>query len=213
MSSPSVRPLTALALTVALAGAVTGCGSSDGSSSAGASGTGAATAGANASSNPAVVDAAFVREMTAHHQLAVSMGTIAKHRAKNVTVRALATRIVRVQNGEIKELQAAAARLKVKLTTASPNMTTMNADAASLGISPTQFGMSMSISSLRQAKNFDETFLAEMIPHHAGAINMARAELAHGGDAKLKSLAQRIVVEQTPEMVEMAKLRNTVAAG
>ena len=56
----------------------------------------------------------------------------------------------------------------------------------------------------------DRDFARAMIPHHQGAIEMARLELLHGQDARLRRLAQGIVVEQSQEI---ALLRNLLASG
>ena len=56
----------------------------------------------------------------------------------------------------------------------------------------------------------DLDFARAMIPHHQGAIEMARAELLYGHDARLRRLAQGIVVEQNQEITLM---RSIVDAG
>jgi hypothetical protein len=49
----------------------------------------------------------------------------------------------------------------------------------------------------------DKDFVAMMIPHHQGAIDMAQAELRHGGNEQLRRIAQEIVVEQQQEIGAM----------
>jgi uncharacterized protein (DUF305 family) len=51
--------------------------------------------------------------------------------------------------------------------------------------------------------NADRDFAAMMIPHHQGAIDMARAELQFGHDLVLRRLAQAIIVEQQQEIEVM----------
>ena len=51
----------------------------------------------------------------------------------------------------------------------------------------------------------DRDFAAMMIPHHQGAIDMARAELAPGRDPVLRRLAQSILVEQAQEIEVMRR--------
>lgn len=53
------------------------------------------------------------------------------------------------------------------------------------------------------AKNLDVAFICGMIPHHQGAIDMAKAELAHGKDPFARRLAQDIVTAQEKEIAEM----------
>ena len=43
-------------------------------------------------------------------------------------------------------------------------------------------------------------FMSMMIPHHQGAIDMAKAILVHSNDRELRNLAQGIVVEQQNEI-------------
>ena len=52
----------------------------------------------------------------------------------------------------------------------------------------------------------DRDFARAMIPHHQGAIEMARLELLHGHDPRLRRLAQGIVVEQSQEITLLRKL-------
>ena len=49
----------------------------------------------------------------------------------------------------------------------------------------------------------DRDFVAMMIPHHQGAIDMAQAELRHGHNEQLRRIAQAIIVEQQQEIVAM----------
>jgi uncharacterized protein (DUF305 family) len=55
------------------------------------------------------------------------------------------------------------------------------------------------------AGNPDHDFAAMMIPHHQGAIDMAKVELLHGKDPVLRRLAQEIIVTQQQEIVVMRR--------
>jgi uncharacterized protein (DUF305 family) len=46
----------------------------------------------------------------------------------------------------------------------------------------------------------DKDFVAHMIPHHQGAIEMAQAELKYGKDPELKRLARNIIKAQHDEI-------------
>jgi len=46
----------------------------------------------------------------------------------------------------------------------------------------------------------DHNFAAMMIPHHQGAIDMAKGELSYGKDPVMRRLAQEILVDQQSEI-------------
>lgn len=53
--------------------------------------------------------------------------------------------------------------------------------------------------------NVDADFLAMMIPHHAGAVDMARLVLQHGRDPVTRQLAEEIIASQTVEIESMTR--------
>ncbi len=63
----------------------------------------------------------------------------------------------------------------------------------------------------------DVDFLAMMVPHHQGAVDMARLVLQHGRDPVTRQLAEEIIAGQTVEIDSMqrrlALLRKDVCAG
>jgi predicted outer membrane protein len=50
---------------------------------------------------------------------------------------------------------------------------------------------------------FDQEFLKEMIVHHQGAIDMAKAALEQSGHPELKELAKNIITAQDAEIAQM----------
>ena len=52
----------------------------------------------------------------------------------------------------------------------------------------------------------DKDFLAAMIPHHQGAVDMAEVVLQHGKNPKIRQLAQEIITMQKKEIAEMKQL-------
>jgi uncharacterized protein (DUF305 family) len=61
--------------------------------------------------------------------------------------------------------------------------------------------------------NADRDFAAMMVPHHQGAVDMARIELQFGKDPVLRRLAQAIIVEQLQEIEVMQRELNQLPAG
>ena len=53
------------------------------------------------------------------------------------------------------------------------------------------------------AEDIDVAFVCSMIPHHRGAISMAKAELEHGDDAWTKALAEQVIAAQEKEIADM----------
>jgi uncharacterized protein (DUF305 family) len=51
----------------------------------------------------------------------------------------------------------------------------------------------------------DRDFAAMMIPHHQGAVDMAKIQLIYGRDPVLRRLAQAIIVEQQQEIELMQR--------
>jgi uncharacterized protein (DUF305 family) len=51
----------------------------------------------------------------------------------------------------------------------------------------------------------DKDFAMMMIPHHEGAIAMAKAELQYGKDPMLREMAEKIIAAQEAEVAELMK--------
>jgi uncharacterized protein (DUF305 family) len=71
----------------------------------------------------------------------------------------------------------------------SENAAAMNKMMADMAIKPTG--------------DVDRDFVAMMVPHHQGAVDMANAELKYGHNERLRRLAQHIVATQQPEIKVM----------
>ena len=56
---------------------------------------------------------------------------------------------------------------------------------------------------IKPTGDVDRDFVAMMVPHHQGAIDMAQAVLRYGHNEQLRRLAQEIVVTQQQEIAAM----------
>lgn len=66
--------------------------------------------------------------------------------------------------------------------------------------------MHAGMAAVRPTGNAEHDFLRMMIPHHQGAIDMAKAVLLQTDDPRIRNLAQSIVTEQQYEIDLMNKL-------
>jgi len=63
----------------------------------------------------------------------------------------------------------------------------------------------MAAMAIKPSGDVDRDFVAMMVPHHQGAIDMARAQLRYGQNEQLKRLAQEIIVTQQQEIAVMLR--------
>ena len=146
-----------------------------------------------AAGNP--MDRAFVAEMIPHHESAVDMAEIALERGEGEFVKRIAKDIVRTQNEEITTMR----RIDRELAEQGVERGRMNMPSHEMGMEMDDGAMA----ELREADPFDRAFIDEMIPHHQGAIRMARLELEQGRSAELEQLAEAIIDAQAREIREM----------
>ena len=61
----------------------------------------------------------------------------------------------------------------------------------------------MTAMSVKPSGEVDTDFVAMMVPHHQGAIDMALAQLRYGRNDQLRRIAQEIIVTQQEEIAAM----------
>lgn len=81
----------------------------------------------------------------------------------------------------------------------------VSADALSMKqlLNQAMMSMNTAMSTASMTGNPDVDFAVMMIPHHEGAIEMAKVELQYGTDSRLRRLAQEIIVTQQSEIALM----------
>jgi hypothetical protein len=58
---------------------------------------------------------------------------------------------------------------------------------------------------IKPSSNVDRDFVAMMVPHHQGAIDLAEADLSYGHNEPLRGLAQEIIAMQEQQIVVMRR--------
>jgi Domain of unknown function (DUF305) len=77
------------------------------------------------------------------------------------------------------------------------------AEAAYLAENDAAMKKMMSDMAVKPTGDVDVDFVAMMVPHHQGAIDMAVAVLRYGRNAQIRRLAQEIIVTQQQEIAAM----------
>lgn len=141
----------------------------------------------------------FIDTMIAHHQGAIYMALLADTRAQHAELKTLAKEIIDQQRKEIDEMRALRAKL---FGSAAP---AINMDLP--GMRDGMKGMDLEKLDRLKANDFDLEFIGQMIPHHEGAVEMARDLLGQDAYAELKTLSETVVRSQTAEIEQMRRWR------
>jgi len=93
--------------------------------------------------------------------------------------------------------------IAVTLAAALPVLAIAQNNEASQAFMDANDKMMQAMNDMPMSGNPDMDFAMMMIPHHQGAIDMAKVELEHGTDPKLRAMAQMIVDAQEKEIAEL----------
>ena len=100
--------------------------------------------------------------------------------------------------------------LLIGMTTTSTPLPTVSTPF-NIALGSAMSSMHIAMAQVRPTGKLDMDFAAMMIPHHAGAIEMAKVELKYGTDPRLRRLAQEIIVTQNAEIDFMHLVLNRLA--
>lgn len=147
----------------------------------------------NAASAP--YDLQFLDTMIAHHRGAVDMAGPCSTKAQHAEVKTLCANIISSQQKEIADMKAWRDKW---FPGAAP---AMNMDM--MGMNDSMKGMDMKMLGGLGGNDFDLAFIKQMIPHHEGAVVMAKEALQKSTKDEIKTLANAIIKAQEAEITRM----------
>ena len=133
----------------------------------------------------------FLTGMVPHHEGAVAMAKVEKQFGKDPVLLKLADSIIASQSGEITLMKGWLSNKKLQDAKAVPEAKKMS------GVGMDKMMNDMMAPPTGKA---DVDFVKGMIPHHQGAIDMAKVEIQFGTDTDAKALSENIVKAQTGEI-------------
>ncbi|BAQ62744.1 hypothetical protein GM3708_3150 [Geminocystis sp. NIES-3708] len=147
-------------------------------------------------------DLRFIDVMIPHHEGAVIMAKEALVKSSRNEIKTLATEIIETQDKEISEMR----QWRSSWYPSAPDTpmawhSTMN---HSMIMSEAQIASMRMDMDLGKADNeFDLRFINAMIPHHQGAVKMAKDLLAKSQRPEMQTLAQNIINSQQREIEQL----------
>ncbi|MEH2268472.1 MAG: DUF305 domain-containing protein [Nostoc sp.] len=153
-------------------------------------------------------DLRFIDAMIPHHQGAVEMAKEAQQKSKRPEIKKLADDIIKSQNQEITQMKQwrqawypNAGDKPMAYDSQMGHMMEMSSDQMQ--------AMMMSQDLGAADAEFDLRFINAMIPHHEGAVTMAKDVLSKSKRPEIKQLAQEIINAQNTEIKQMQQWRKT----
>ena len=160
------------------------------------------------------IDQDFVAMMVPHHQGAIDMAQAELLYGHNQQLLRISQEIVVEQEQEIAAMRLAIgepaspswaieAAPKSAKTSVPAESFSRAAERPYLQQTDAAMDKMMTDMAVKPTGDVDHDFVAMMVPHHQGAIDMAQAELRYGSNPQLKTIAQEIIVDQMQEITLM----------
>lgn len=147
--------------------------------------------------------------MIPYHRGAIDMANEALQKSKRPEIKSLAQNIITAQNREENELMRKWRKAWYPKASETP-MTYDSQMGKMMPMSVEQKNSMMMQMDLGAADaNFDLRFMDAMIPHHEGAIAMAKDALTKAKHPELKQLANDIIASQQAEIDQMKQWQKT----
>ena len=143
-------------------------------------------------------DIDFATMMIPHHQGAIDMARVQLEFGKDPELRKLSEAVISAQEREVSFLKSWLEKHPAPAGGSEHAMHTPAAMAYMAGMKTMSADMNAAMTG-----DADIDFVAMMIPHHQGAIDMAKVQLEHGKDAELRKLSEEIIKAQQSEIAFM----------
>jgi uncharacterized protein (DUF305 family) len=143
-------------------------------------------------------DLQFIDSMTHHHEGAIQMAEMVLKKSQNEELKKFAQKIIddqRKENTQMKEWRE-------KWYSGKPAAINMEMPGMKDSMKMLS-GEHMKMMEASSGKDFDLHFLDMMIPHHEGAVVMARDALQKAEHQEIKTLANQIIKAQEEEIKKM----------
>ncbi|MFJ2664606.1 DUF305 domain-containing protein [Nocardia fluminea] len=151
---------------------------------------------ATASTDFNAADVSFLQMMYPHHAQAVEMAKMVPSHTQNQQLIALAAQVEKAQAPEMQQITD----LLASFGEPAPSATEGHGGHDMPGM---MTGAQMSSLQAANGADFDRQWLAMMIAHHEGAVEMAQTELNAGVNPQARQLATKIVADQEAEITTM----------
>ncbi len=149
------------------------------------------------------VDAGFARDMGVHHEQAVEMSTLVRDRTEDPEVRQLALDILLTQQHQAGQMNGWLAAWGLPLRSAAAPMAWAG-DGHDHGTDGRMPGLATPEQMERLASETgaeaDRLYLALMIPHHEGGVDMAELAVERADQRAVRTLADAIIRSQEAEL-------------
>jgi uncharacterized protein (DUF305 family) len=153
-------------------------------------------------------DLRFIDGMTPHHQGAVVMAKEALQKSKRPEIKKLAAAMIKAQDKEIAQMQQWRKAWYPQVSSTPMAWNSQMGHMMSMSKEQKQ-GMMMNMDLGAADNNFDLRFINAMIPHHEGALEMAKDAQSKSKRPEIKKLAQEILSSQKVEITQMQQWRKS----